>query len=122
MIHHLKRFAPDARNLILLSGFQAGGTRGAALAAGAQRVRIHGEEVPVRAQVRQLRTLSAHADADGLLGWARQLPRPPRRVFVTHGEPGASDALRARFEHELHWPAAVPDYRDTVALNGEGGH
>jgi metallo-beta-lactamase family protein len=121
VIHHLKRFAPEARNLILLSGFQAGGTRGAALAAGAEHIRIHGEEVPVRAQVRQLRTLSAHADADGLLGWARQLQRPPRRVFVTHGEPGASDALRARFEHELHWPATVPDYREAVSFNGEGG-
>ena len=119
VVHHLKRFAPEARNLILLSGFQAGGARGAALAAGAQHIRIHGEEVPVRAQVRQLRGLSAHADAPGLLRWARRLPHPPRLVYITHGEPGASDALRARFEHELSWPARVPEYRDSVEIGAD---
>ncbi len=118
VVHHLKRFAPDPRNLILLSGYQAGGTRGAALAGGAGQIRIHGAEVPVRAQVRQLHSLSAHADADGLIAWARALKRAPSQVFVTHGDAGASDALRARIEHELRWPAMVPDYRDRFELDG----
>jgi murein L,D-transpeptidase YcbB/YkuD len=67
VLHHLKAFAPDRRNAIVLSGFQAGGTRGAALAHGAESVRIFGEEVPVKAQVFQLESASGHADADGLV-------------------------------------------------------
>lgn len=116
VVHHLKSFAPDPRNLILLAGFQAAGTRGAALAAGATRLRIHGDEVPVRAEVAQLTAASGHADADELLAWLRTAPAPPQRVFVTHGEPSAADTLRARIERELQWSAHVPEYRDTVEL------
>jgi metallo-beta-lactamase family protein len=116
VLHHLKAFAGDARNLILFSGFQAPGTRGAALTAGARRVRIHGQEFAVNAEVGQLESTSSHADANELLAWMQQLPQPPRRVFVTHGEPGASDALRTRIEHELKWNASVPEYREFIAL------
>lgn len=117
VVHHLKAFAGDARNLILLSGFQAAGTRGAALAAGAQSIRIHGAEVPVRAEVGQLTAFSAHADADGLLAWMRQLATPPRRTFVTHGEPHSSDVLRYRVQHELGWDVRVPEHLEVVNLD-----
>ncbi|NML45255.1 MBL fold metallo-hydrolase [Ramlibacter sp. G-1-2-2] len=116
VVHHLKQFAPERRNTILLAGFQAGGTRGAALAAGAPTIRIHGEEVPVRAEVARIDALSAHADADEIEAWLRAMPAPPKRVFVTHGEPTAADALRARIEHKLHWDAEVPEYLQTVEL------
>ena len=116
VVHHLKVFAPDARNTILFSGFQAGGTRGAALVAGAQQIRIHGESFAVRAEVAQLQSASAHADADELIAWLRRMPAAPRQVFVTHGEPSASDALRQRIQTELGWIATVPEYRDEVAL------
>lgn len=117
VVHHLKAFAPDARNLILLPGFQAGGTRGASLAAGAPTIRIHGQEIPVRAEVMQTSSMSAHGDANELLNWMRQMPTPPKMTFVTHGEPNASDTLRKRIEHELGWAAQVPDYRDVVTLS-----
>jgi metallo-beta-lactamase family protein len=116
VVHHLKVFAPDARNTILFSGFQAGGTRGAALAAGATQIRIHGQTLPVRAEVAQLQSASAHADADELIAWLRQMPAAPRQVFVTHGEASASDALRHRIKTELGWSATVPEYRDEVSL------
>lgn len=116
VVHHLKVFAPDARNTILFSGFQAGGTRGAALVAGAPQIRIHGETLPVRAEVAQLQSASAHADADDLIAWLRQMPSAPRQVFVTHGEARASDALRHRIQTELGWSATVPEYRDEVVL------
>lgn len=116
VIHHLKAFIGDERNLILLTGFQAPGTRGGSLAAGAATVRIHGEDFPVRAEVRQLQASSAHADADELLAWMRRLPKPPRQTFITHGEPGASDALRQRIERELGWSTLVPEYRQTIEL------
>ena len=116
VIHHLKAFCGDARNLILLAGFQAAGTRGAALANGQRQLRMHGQEFIVRAEVAQLNSASAHADSNELIAWMRQLPQPPRKVFITHGEPAASDALRRRIEHELGWTAIVPGYRDHHVL------
>jgi metallo-beta-lactamase family protein len=116
VVHHLKMFAPDARNTILFSGFQAGGTRGAALLGGAGHIRIHGENFAVRAEVAQLQCVSAHADADELVAWLRRLPTAPRHIFVTHGEPNASEALRSRIQAELGWSVTVPEYRDEVDL------
>lgn len=116
VVHHLKAFAHDSRNLILFAGFQSPGTRGAALVAGARTMRIHGQQHTVEAEVGQLQASSSHADADELLVWMRGVSPPPRQVFVTHGEPGASDTLRYRIEHELGWSATVPAYRDEVQL------
>ena len=116
VVHHLKAFAPDPKNLILFSGFQAGGTRGAAMMAGAEFVRIHGEEVSVRAEVANLETLSAHADYAETLDWLRGLRQSPQRLYLTHGEPNAADQLRQRIEHQFGWDCYVPDYRETVSL------
>ena len=116
VVHHLKSFAPDHRNTILFAGYQAGGTRGAAIVHGASTVRIHGQDVPIRAEVASLDNLSAHADADEILAWMRGFTQTPRRTFVTHGEPEAADALRARIDHELGWSVAVPEYLQTVDL------
>jgi metallo-beta-lactamase family protein len=118
VVHHLKIFVTEARNTILFSGFQAGGTRGASLVAGARELRIHGETFPVHAEVCQLQATSAHADADEVIAWLRQMPNAPRQVFVTHGEPGASDTLRQRLQSVLGWNACAPEYRDTVELKG----
>ena len=115
VLHHLKAYAPDARNTILFAGFQAAGTRGAAMVAGADAVKIHGAYVPVRAEVANLETLSAHADHDELLAWLDG-QRAPRRVFVTHGEPVAADALRLAIEERHGWPCTVPEYRDSREL------
>ena len=72
--------------------------------------------VPVRAEVDNLHMLSAHADADEIMGWLRNFRTAPKKTFVTHGEPEAADALRHRIEEELGWACAVPEYRDTVEL------
>ncbi|MBS7600848.1 MBL fold metallo-hydrolase [Pseudomonas sp. RC2C2] len=117
VLHHLKALAPNPRNSILFSGFQAGGTRGADIVAGARSVRLHGEDVPVRAQVFAMDTLSAHADADEIMQWLRGFTRPPRKTYVIHGEPHAADALRRRIHLELGWQVWVPEYRETVALD-----
>ena len=116
VLHHLKRLAPDPRNTILFAGFQAGGTRGAAIVAGADSVKIHGSYVPVRAEVKNLDMLSGHADADEILRWLRGFKSPPRMTFITHGEPAASDALRVRIEQELGWPCVVPEHGQKVTL------
>lgn len=117
VVHHLKAFAPDPRNTVLFAGYQAGGTRGATIAGGAPTVRIHGRDVPVRAEVAMLDDLSAHADADEILEWLRAFKAPPRKSFITHGEPAAADALRQRLERELGWTCHVPDYLEAVNLD-----
>jgi metallo-beta-lactamase family protein len=117
VLHHLKAYAPDPRNAILFAGFQAAGTRGAALVGGATSVKIHGQYVPVRAEVVHLEALSAHADRDGLLAWLARLPRAPKRVLVNHGEPVAADALRLAIEERFGWPTFVPEQGRRIALD-----
>ena len=116
VLHHLVAFAPHERNTILFAGYQAAGTRGASIVGGAREVKIFGQYVPVRAEVANLDMLSAHADRDQLLAWLGRMPKPPRRVFVTHGEPVAADAMRLAIQDRLHWNAEVPEYRSAVEL------
>ncbi|HET7525402.1 MAG TPA: MBL fold metallo-hydrolase [Burkholderiaceae bacterium] len=116
VLHHLKTMAPDARHHIVLAGFQVGGSRGAQLLAGAREVKIHGQYVPVRAQVSALEGVSGHADADQILDWLRALRAPPRQTFIVHGEPDAADTLRRRIQDELHWSAHVPQHGAAVDL------
>ncbi|MDZ7676081.1 MAG: MBL fold metallo-hydrolase [Acidimicrobiales bacterium] len=116
VLHHLFEVAPDRNSTILLAGFQAAGTRGESLLNGARSLRVFGEDVPVRADVVTLDTLSAHGDSDDLLAWLRASPQPPSSVSVVHGEAGAADALRRRVEHELGWPADVPAFGATVTF------
>lgn len=107
VVHHLKQRLPDARNTVLLVGFQAAGTRGRALRDGATRVRIHGRFVPVRAQVEVIDGLSAHADQDDLMRWLGGFQRAPRQTFIVHGEPRASAALASRITAELGWAVTI---------------
>ena len=116
VVHHIKAFAPDPKNLILFSGFQAGGTRGANMLGGAETVRIHGTEIPIRAEVANLETLSGHADYAEILDWLKSFRQAPGNIFLTHGEPAAADRLRQHIEATLGWACSVPDYRETVTI------
>ena len=115
VLHHLVQYLGDHRNMVVLTGYQAPGTRGATLANGGVQLRIHGQDLPVRAEIVQLTSASAHADAGQLMAWLRSLPTPPRRVFVTHGDMEAADRLRHRIETELRWQALVPEHGSTWA-------
>lgn len=108
VLHHLKRFAPDGKNLVLFSGFQAAGTRGAAMISGARTIKIHGEYIPVEAEVANLTMLSAHADSDELMRWLGSLHEVPKHVFITHGEPTGAHVLAKRISEELSWSSSVP--------------
>jgi metallo-beta-lactamase family protein len=115
ILHHLKCFAGDHRNLILLAGFQVPGTRGAGLVSGARELKIHGNYYAVKAEVMQLQSVSAHADAKQIVEWLRPLARP-KHCFITHGEPLAADSLRLRIEEQLSWSCSVPDHLAQVEL------
>jgi metallo-beta-lactamase family protein len=115
VLHHLARRLPDPRTTVLLVGFQAAGTRGWSLQSGARTLRIHGQDVPVRATVVSLSNFSAHGDRAEVARWLDAAPRPPRRVYCVHGEPPAlaahAAALRAR-----GWDARVPRDQEAVDL------
>lgn len=116
VVHHLKAFAPKPNNTILFVGFQAAGTRGAAMLDGAESIKIHGEYVPVRADVELISNLSAHADYSEIIDWLGGIDAPPKRTFITHGEPVAADAMRHHIEEHLHWAVEVPEYLEKVTL------
>jgi metallo-beta-lactamase family protein len=115
VLHHLVRRLPDPRTTVLLVGFQAAGTRGAHLQSGAATVRIHGEDVPVKARVATLGGFSAHADEREIVRWLGTFPIPPARTFLVHGEPGALLASRERMQR-LGWPAHVAQHLEEIAL------
>jgi metallo-beta-lactamase family protein len=110
VLHHLKQRLPEARNCVLLAGFQAEGTRGRALEEGAKSILIHGQDVPVRAEVVNLRQFSAHAGRSELIRWLAGIPAPPRQLFLVHGEPAAAQALQSAVQSQMHWPVTLPNY------------
>ena len=115
VLHHLALYAGDHRNMVIITGYQAPGTRGARIASGEKSIRIHGQDIEMRAEVVQLTSASAHADANQTLAWLRSMGHAPDRVYVVHGEMGAADMLRQRIEHELRWRATVPEHGSTLA-------
>ena len=117
VLHHLAKRLPDSRSAVLLVGYQAAATLGRALQDGAQFVRIHGQEVPVRAEIVVLDQLSAHAGRSELLRWLSGLTAPPRQTFLVHGEPSGLEGLRAGIASRFHWPVVVPAYLQSFDLN-----
>jgi metallo-beta-lactamase family protein len=116
VLHHLRRTLPHENNTILFAGYQAAGTRGRALREGAKLTRIHGEEIPVRARVEALDSMSAHADADEIMRWLRNFRKPPVLTCLVHGEPEPMDTLKARIERELGWTVKTPEPQETMDL------
>lgn len=116
VLHHIAAFAPDHRNTLLFSGFQAAGTRGRKLIDGAREVKMFGRWISVNAEVAELPMLSAHADSDELMRWLSGFRKPPRQVHIVHGEAEASEALRERIQRELAWSAVVPRQGQVFAL------
>ena len=116
VLHHLRRRLPDERSTVLFVGFQAEGTRGRRILEGEPEIKIFGEMVPVRAAVRTISSLSAHADVDELTIWAAEAKAAPRMVFVTHGEEEASRALASRFATRFGWDCYLPRLDESVPL------
>ncbi len=116
VLHHLKHRLPDHRNTVLLTGYQAAGTRGRALREGVPTIRIHGRDVHVQAEVACVDGLSAHADRDELLDWLTGFREPPRQTYLVHGEAPASESLAAAIRERFGWRVSVAEDQMTVPL------
>jgi metallo-beta-lactamase family protein len=117
VVHHLRHQLPDPRNTVVLTGYQATGTRGRQLLEGARQLKMHGRYVPVHAEVVQIPDFSVHADGSEIIQWLGRMPSAPRTAYVVHGEPAASASLAARIRQELGWSAVVPTYGERVRLD-----
>jgi metallo-beta-lactamase family protein len=114
VLHHLAQRLGDARNAVILGGFQAEGTRGRALQEGAKTLSLFGQVVPVLAEIVEMGQFSAHAGKSELLRWLTALQVPPKQVYLTHGEPAAAQSLQQAIAEKFRWKAAVARYLDTV--------
>jgi metallo-beta-lactamase family protein len=116
VLHHLKYRLPDPRSTVLFVGYQGVGTRGQLIRDGAKMIKIHGEEVPVRAQIRNFDGFSGHADCNEILRWLGKFKKPPKMTFVVHGEEESSRALAAEIEKNLGWKTHIPEYLESYTL------
>ena len=116
ILHHMFHRLPKENDTFLFAGYQAQGTRGRDMLDGEKAVRIFGEEVPVRCQVRVVNGLSAHADQTELLTWLKGFKKAPKLTFITHGEPDTAKAFAQTVSKQFGWKTAVPEYLESVDL------
>src|SRR5271165_655885 len=116
VLHHLAQRLGDARNCVILGGFQAEGTRGRALQEGAKMLSLFGQVVPVLAEIVEMGQFSAHAGKSELLRWLTGLQVPPKQVYLTHGEPAAAQSLQQAIVQNFKWKTAVARYLDTIEI------
>ncbi|MCX8043804.1 MAG: MBL fold metallo-hydrolase [Desulfobacterota bacterium] len=116
VLHHLEHRLPYPENTVLFVGYQAEGTRGRALLNGNPTIKIHGQEIPVRAHIKSIEGFSGHADWREILAWLMGFNRQPQLTFLVHGEPEASQALAAKIHDVLGWKTVIPEYLQTLSL------
>lgn len=116
VLHHIRAFAPDPKNLIIFTGYQAAGTRGGDITSGKKQIKAFGEDIVINAEVHVLSNMSAHADYEEILQWLSNFNHHPRKVFITHGEPEAASSLKDKIEEKYRWSCVVPEYLQTETL------
>jgi metallo-beta-lactamase family protein len=114
--HHLVANIERRESTVLFVGYQAEGTLGREILSGARQVRIQGQTRRVRARIRRITGFSAHADRSELERWLASQNRPPRRLFLTHGEPQAAEALASLLRARAGWQVTIPDYGERIEL------
>ena len=116
VIHHLQHFVSDAKNTFVFAGYQAIGTTGRLLIDGIKEIKIYGQAYPVNAEIVMLNGLSAHSDSKEIIEWLSHFEKPPKKVFITHGEIDAALALQKEIEKRFGWQVVVPQYSDSFDL------
>jgi metallo-beta-lactamase family protein len=116
VLHHALRMVPDENATVVFVGYQAEGTLGRRILNHEPEVKILGQWVPVRCDVQKIGGFSAHADWGEVLRWLQDLPAPPRRTFVTHGELGSANAMAEHIRSKFGWVVEVPEYGESFDL------
>lgn len=119
VLHHLMRFLPDKRNTVIFTGYQSDGTKGDQLIKGKKQLRLFGQETTVKAKIRVLENLSAHADYNGILTWLETLTTTPETVFITHGNIASTQSLKTKIEKKFKWNCVIPKYRQSFVIATE---
>ena len=115
IVHHLKHNLPDTRNHVIIVGYQAYGSTGRRLVDGQSTVRIHGEDVPVKAKIHTVGGLSAHGDQDDLARWYECMKnRPP--VWLVHGERESQLAFKEYLKERNGAKVHIPDPGERLKL------
>jgi metallo-beta-lactamase family protein len=116
VLTYLKRHLGNPESTIIIPGYQAEGTRGRSIHDGAHEIKIHGEYYPVRAHIEDVRTMSSHADQAQIITWLSGMQNKPGKIFINHGEPKASDALRRKVKDTFGWDVRIPQYGEEFIL------
>jgi metallo-beta-lactamase family protein len=116
ILHHARRLLPDDRTTVVFVGYQAAGTTGRRVLDGEREVKIMGQFVQVRARIERIGGFSAHADWSEVLRWLKGMPAPPRKTFLTHGEPEAATAMAGHIKEQYGWEVEVPTYGQKFEL------
>ncbi len=116
VLHYLEKQLGNPRATVVLPGYQAVGTRGRQLSEGADEIKLHGRYFQVRARVEHITTMSSHADRSELISWMSGIKKEPEKIFIVHGEPQSSDALRVKIRDVFGWNAYLPHYKEEVEL------
>ncbi len=117
VLHHLANRLPDARNTVVLVGYQAEGTRGRLLLDGSPTIKMLGRYIPVRAEIVNVPAFSVHADRAEILKWLETTAAAPDAAYIVHGDPPAAEALCKAIRGQLGWNAVVPRYLEQVRLD-----
>ena len=117
ILHYLEKQLGNPAATFILPGYQAEGTRGRQLSEGSQELKLHGKYFEVRADIEHIKTMSSHADQKELISWMSAIKNKPEKVFIVHGEPSSSDALRVKIQDTFDWSCRIPYHTEKVPLN-----
>ena len=117
ILHHLAHRLPHPQTTVLFIGFQAAGTRGRTILEGKPTVKIHGQQIPVRAKIENISGFSAHADYNEILAWLMGFNRPPLKTFIVHGEPDAAQALEEKIKNRFGWDVIIPKFMESFEID-----
>lgn len=117
ILQYLESHLENPKATIIIPGYQAAGTRGRMINEGAEEIKIHGHYFKVKASIEDIRTMSSHADQGEILDWLSDIKNTPEKVFIIHGEPQASHALRVKINDRFNWSCYVPQLLDKIQLD-----
>lgn len=117
VLTYLQQLIDEESTTVLLVGYQAEGTRGRQLKEGASEIKFFGKYYSVKAQIKNIESLSAHADQNELLNWMSQITNVPEMIFLIHGEPIALDTFQLKIKDTYGWNVKIPKYNEKIKLS-----